>query len=404
MNVAVALPEPLQKFAGRIPDIDSHEMIPAQEWVSVFGPEVRPMAELWLAKAETDQSDKNSPNIPGYPGDIQPIGADISAKKGARAPGAYDMSRRIGVMDAMGVSKQLMFSSYVGIFSLIMMMKGADSDFMAELQQDRKPLARRLLNIYSDWAIEVGKASDRVRPVMPVYAESVDELMATTRSLLAKGVRAIQLPVGNLPGGVSPAHPALDPFWAMLSEANCAFMMHIGCESKFFETREWGKAPVFEGFRNLGEFSVDPWTTSVLHIPFQNFIATMVVGGVFERHPNLYVGVIEVGTHWVGAMMRCLDIWHDNSGAFKNKGVFHLAERPSHYVRKNVRVAPFIFEPFDEFIEQYGLEDVICFSTDYPHIEGGMTMFQTYYDKVKRLGPDIVEKFFVKNGSCLLQD
>tara|TARA_A100001391_G_scaffold205349_1_gene205256 strand:- start:1413 stop:2615 length:1203 start_codon:yes stop_codon:yes gene_type:complete len=400
----VALPEPLQKFAGRIPDIDSHEMIPAKEWVSVFGPEIGPMAEFWQNIEENETCDLNSPNVLDYPGDIIPIGADISTRKGARAPGAYDMSRRDEVMDAMGVSKQLMFSSYVGIFSLLMLMKGGDDAFMGQFQVDRKPLARRWLNMYTDWAVQVGKSSDRVRPVMPVYAETVEELLSTTRSLLDCGIRAIQLPVGNLPGGVSPAHPALDPLWAMLSEAKCALMMHIGCESKFFETRDWGKAPVFEGFRNLCEFRVDPWTTSVLHMPFQNFIATMIVGGVFERHPELYVGIIEVGTHWVGAMARGLDIWHDNAGAFKNKGTFHLSERPSHYLRKNVRVAPFIFEPFDEFIEQYDLEDVICFSSDYPHIEGGHTMFQTYYDKVKRLGPDIVEKFFVTNGSCLLQD
>lgn len=404
MPLAIALPEPLRQFAGRIPDVDSHEMIPAQDWVSVFGPEVQPMAEYWLAKGETDEHDRNAPNVPGYPGDIQPIGADISARKGARAPGANDMTRREGVMDAMGVGKQLMFSSYVGIFSLIMMMKGADEGFMGDFQADRHGQARRWLDLYTNWAVEVGKTSPRVRPVMPVYAETVEDLIASTRSLLDNGIRAIQLPVGNLPGGVSPAHPSLDPFWAMLSEAKCPLMMHIGCESKFLETRDWGKAPVFEGFRNLGEFSVDPWTTSVLHIPFQNFVATMIVGGVFERHPELYVGIIEVGTHWVGAMARGLDIWHDNAGAFKNAGTFQLSERPSHYLRRNVRVAPFIFEPFDEFIEQYGLEDVICFSSDYPHIEGGNTMFQTYYDKVRRLGPEMVEKFFVTNGSCLLQD
>ena len=73
-------------------------------------------------------------------------------------------------------------------------------------------------------------------------------------------------------------------------------------------------------------------------------------------------------------------------------------------MKNNLRVTPYVFEPVDTYIERYGLEDVLCFSSDYPHIEGGRNMLDTFYKKLERLGPEIVEKFFVTNGSVLLPD
>jgi predicted TIM-barrel fold metal-dependent hydrolase len=385
-------------------DVDSHEMIPAQEWARVFGPEVKRMQDLWLVKTETEAVDKNSPVVPDYPGDVLAIGEDITLLKGARAPGACDADRRIEVMDAMGVSRQLMFASYVGIFGLILQIM-PPREFMAEIDgPDRHAYGERVMELYNEWASGVGRAHDRIRPVLPVRADSPGALIAKVKRELARGARAIQLPAGELPGGVSPAHPALDPLWAMLAEADCALLLHIGCEGQFFETREWNKAPVFEGFRNLGEFNVDPWSLSILHLPFQNFVATLVTGGVFVRHPRLRVGVIEVGSHWVGPLCRALDNWYINSQAFKSEATYRLPELPSTYVKSNLRVAPYFFEDTDVLIETYGLEDVLCFSTDYPHVEGGRYMHQAYYDKIKRLGPDVVEKFFVTNGAFLLPD
>jgi hypothetical protein len=67
-----------------------------------------------------------------------------------------------------------------------------------------------------------------------------------------------------------------------------------------------------------------------------------------------------------------------------------------------VRTTVYPFEEEDMYIERYGLDDVLCFATDYPHAEGGKDIFNNMYKRVERLGPEIVEKFFVKNGEWLL--
>jgi len=406
VDVAVALPEPLIKYAGQIMDVDSHEMVPLQEWEAVYGPVVRPVFDAWSEKTETDEDNKNSPNVPGYPGDTAPIGEDIATRKGCRAPGARDPERRLGAMDAMGIGKQLIFSTYVGSFALVMMMNPRDREFMRSIQDDRPGLATRLLETYHEWVIGVGRISDRLRPVAPLYADTPAAMVEKATSLIGRGIRAIQIGAAGLPGKVSPAHPDLDPFWKLLTDAKCTLVLHIGCGGQFFETRDWGKAPAFEGFRNMGEFDVDPWSLAVLHLPYQNFVSTMISGGVFDRHPDLKLGVIEVGAHWVGPMMEALDLWYMNSRAFKKATDenYRLPERPSYYVKNNLRVTPFVFEPVDCYIERYGLEDVLCFSSDYPHAEGGRNMLHSFYGKIERLGPEIVEKFFVTNGQALLPD
>jgi hypothetical protein len=37
-----------------------------------------------------------------------------------------------------------------------------------------------------------------------------------------------------------------------------------------------------------------------LHYAPENFVAAMALGGVFERHPNVRFGVIELSATWVG--------------------------------------------------------------------------------------------------------
>jgi hypothetical protein len=59
-------------------------------------------------------------------------------------------------------------------------------------------------------------------------------------------------------------------------------------------------------------------------------------------------------------------------------------------------------EPVDRYIQRYGMEEIYCFSSDYPHIEGGRDPVGTFYGSVKGLGADMVEKFFVSNGARLL--
>ena len=407
------LPPELQHMAGKVLDPDTHMMLPAQEWVSVLGSEFRDLAEHYIEHGETEEEDKNTANVPGFEGDVAPVDAEVVNRKGVRSPGAFDPARRLAVMDAMGVSQQLLFPTYPAVFLGFLYSGHDDQNCMSYITGDRRAKAIRWLDIHNDWLLSCA-VSDRIRPVPFLFGSTPEEIIARAKNLIGKGARALWLtPAGELPGGVSPAHPDLDPLWAVMAEANCVLINHIAGGGRFLSTERWQDAPAFEGYVTNTEFSRSPWFTSQFHLPFENLLATMVLGGVFDRHPTLRFGVIESACYWVGPLMARLDLWHSFGGdptAGRKAGgrynpKYHLPEKPSFYFNRNVRVTPFPIERDIALdVERYGLDDILCFSSDYPHVEGGKYAASTFYKKLEGLGPEFMQKFYIENSRLLFPD
>jgi predicted TIM-barrel fold metal-dependent hydrolase len=395
----LAIPERLRPFAGRMIDVDSHDAVPAQRWEAEYGAVAGRLAERFYGQPPNNPGGSN---FPDFKADDRPIDAEsVWTVKGSFAPGAVDISRRMQVMDLTGVSRQLMFPSAVTIMGCILR-GSSDGDGALPGFDDRQAYGQALVEAGNRWSMRVARISDRIRPVAALSGSSVEALMANARELLDNGIRAVWLPGGQPPGGKSPAHTDLDPFWALLSERDVTVTLHIGGDAGFLATYEWGKAPAFDGFKVSTEFSLSPWNLSIQHLAAQNFIATLVTGGVFERHPGLRFGAIELGAHWIGPLAASLDMWHENNQTFGLNGATRLPRRPSEYIARNVRVCPFHFEPVDEYIDRYGLEDVYCYASDYPHIEGGRDPMVRFSNRLERFGPDVMEKFFVANGQFLV--
>jgi predicted TIM-barrel fold metal-dependent hydrolase len=319
--------------------------------------------------------------------------------KGSRAPGATRIERRLEVNDLTGIKQQLMFPG-VGLLGLIV----ASQPNLLGLKGDHVAYGNEVVRAANDWAVRVARISDRVRPVVTLFESTPEKLIAAARNLIDQGIRAVWLPNSIPPGGVSPAHPDLDPLWAMLAQKKVALCLHVGLDTKVGGTDVWKDAPAFKGFKTGAEFELDPWTMSSIYLAAQNVVLTMVLGGVFERHPQLRMGVIEAGAFWIGPLAEQLDMFYreDPGGVKKSGKGFRLAHPPSYYIKRNVRVSGFDFEPVGTYIKRYGMEDVFCFATDYPHLEGGKDPAGSFYNSVSPLGTDIVEKFYMKNAEWIL--
>jgi hypothetical protein len=412
MNVSMrasAVPEPLRYLAGKILDPDTHEQMPAQVWAREIGPAMEDLARHWLNNGLSCKDELNHPNVPGYTADDKPIeGGTIWRQKGCASPGSVDVRRRLEVMDAMGIRRQLMFPT-AGLFAIYMLYLHEDYGLARGVKRlDRKEYGYELMHAYNAWGKKVAKISDRIRPVLPVLGETVEDLFNTTRDLINNGIRAIWMPSGVLPGGKSPAHPDLDPFWSMLAKNNVAMLLHGGLDSKIFGTDAWWDVPAFKGFKVFGEFRLDPWSLANTSTTSRNFLTSSILGGVFDRHPMLRWGIFEASADWVGHLCDSLDMLHKQDlGAVKRgeaRTTYRLPELPSVYVKRNLRVGPFVFEPVDKYIKQYDMGGVLCFSSDYPHVEGGFDPMNRMYELVKPFGEEMVEKFFVKNAEWLLPD
>lgn len=400
------LPAGLAHLEGELLDIDSHEMMPTNMWISEIGEVTRDLVAAWEAHREDSTRNPQHPNLPGYAGDIMPVDETLWSRKGPSAPGAVKPKRREAVMDAMGVKRQLMFPTGVGMYGVMLCRLPLDYGYAPSLKGDRRAYGRALIAAYNDWGMTVPRISDRVRPVLPLIADTVEELVEQARRLIDNGIRAIWLPSAELPGGKSPASKALDPFWELVAKHDVAICLHGGVENQIYEQKGWNEAEAFEGFKILEEIKLDPWSTANTHIPAQNFLSAMVLGWVFERHPTLRFGVVETGAYWVGPLCDLMDLWYSQSANFGLADNPHrrLPRRPSDYVRSNVRVSGFDFEPMDKYIRQYDLAGTLCFASDYPHVEGGTDPMGDWYRQLAPLGQGVVNQFFAENGKWLLPD
>ncbi len=401
MDAATAIPESLIPFAGRMIDVDSHDAMPAQLWQAHYGQVTERLAERFYRQVPNHPG---GTNYPDFKGDILPINADtVWNTKGSFAPGSVDVSRRVQVMDLVGVSRQLMFPSAVTIIGAALQTSSEhDASGFADFE-NRKEYGRELIRAGNTFSKKVAHVSDRIRPVAALVGDTIEELMGNAHELLDNGIRAVWLLASIPPGGRSPAHSDLDPLWKLLSERNISVTLHIGGGGGFLATSEWANAPAFDGFKVNAEFNLSPYHLSIQHLSSQNFVAAMVTGGVFERHPGLRFGAIELGAHWIGPLASMLDMWHANNQAFGAIATPpRLTRKPSEYIASNVRVCPFHFEPVDEYIDRYGLADVYCYASDYPHLEGGRDPMVKFARRLERFGPEVMEKFFVKNGEHLV--
>lgn len=394
-------------FMDRAVDVDTHEMIPFHLWGAHFGQDLAARLAACERSPILSGLGENSNVRPDIAGDVEEITyRTTQILKGCGAPGAIDLNRRVAVMDVQGVRKALVFPG----FGLVGIVLTSSPEFVQAVLQlpytaeQSRELGYAIIDAANDWAVRSaeGAGSDRLHTVGLITTESVEGMISQARSLVERGIKAVWIPSGAAPAGTSPADPALDPMWKLLADANVAALLHIGTDSSFSDPRWSSNVEAFIPFGSSAEFILSPYAGATLHTAAEYFITTMVLGGVFERFPHLRFGAIELGAQWLGPLAQRLDIWAD---VFPKALQDVLTMKPSQYVARNIRVAPFYFEPVDTFFESHPeLETCYCFSSDYPHVEGGKESKRGFAERLERLGPAVMEKFFVSNGEWLLPD
>jgi predicted TIM-barrel fold metal-dependent hydrolase len=273
-------------------------------------------------------------------------------------------------------------------------------------EYDFAKLGREGIEAHNRWAIQTTKQTkQRVRPVGILLTDSIDAMVRQTEQMIAAGIQALMIPANTAPGGGSPGSPALDPFWRMCAEANVPVTLHLGTERGFLASTAWSaNVDVFKpSYNSTIEFVIEPLSCVTVHYAPENFVAAMVMGGVFERHPNLRFGIIELSATWVGPLAERLDMWAEKMFQSRFKSI--LSMRPSEYLARNVRVTPFHFEPVDMYFERFpNLADVFCYSTDYPHFEGGKDSKRVLAQRLAGHSAEVRDKFFYQNATWLLPE
>jgi predicted TIM-barrel fold metal-dependent hydrolase len=391
-------------------DVDGHEFVPPHLWGGIFGPVAARLAEVCAPMIRAMGEDYIE--RPGQAADDAAMTHEnVWTMRHTGAPGAFDMTRRLEAMDLMGVSSQLIFPSY-GLWGQILSTPEGGGPIAAALRsimgsipvEEMRRIGFAATDEWNDWCVcTTALAPDRLRPVGMFKApRDAGDLMEQAQDLIGRGLRGVLINAGAPLAGLSPAAEALDPFWALMAASDVPVLAHVGSDLGFLNSPEWANAAAFAPHKLSIELGFEPYSLATTHLPVEHFLTVMVLGGVFERHPRLRFGAIELGAHWLGPLADNLDMWADKVFARRIAAVLSLP--PSEYLARNVCVTPHsLVEPVDLFFRRYPhLADCYCYSTDYPHIEGGAHSNQKMAEMLAPLGQEVLEKYFAGNGAWLL--
>ena len=282
--------------------------------------------------------------------------AEIMARKNFAATGAFIATDRGRALDLLGFASQLIFNTFHNT-RLCAWEHSGDLD-----------LAVGAARAHNRAMIDFCSADPRLLPSLYVPLADLDRAGALAAEAISMGAAAL-LVASGCPPTHSPSHVALDPVWAAASEAGLPVVFHVGGTGQLIDPNYFNNGlpvpPDFHGgdenFRSVDYMGIP--------VPPAQTLATMLFDGVFDRFPDLRVGVIEQGAVWVPSWMRQMEAAFDAFSRHEER-LRSLSMRPSEYVRRQMRFTPYPTEDVGWIIDQAGPE-VCLFSSDYPHVEGG---------------------------------
>jgi predicted TIM-barrel fold metal-dependent hydrolase len=181
-------------------------------------------------------------------------------------------------------------------------------------------------------------------------------------SLLERGARVVHVRPAPVPTGSgrgrSLGDPLHDPVWARLAEAGVPVAFHLGDSGYNGFAAAWGAAGTFEGFGQVDVLSRLVVSDRAIH----DTLGSLVIHGVFRRHPKLRVASIENGSDWLHLLVKRL-----RKLANQTPSAFH--EDPLDTVRRHVWVTPYLEDDLRALADLIGVERIL-FGSDWPHGEG----------------------------------
>lgn len=206
---------------------------------------------------------------------------------------------------------------------------------------------------YNAWVVDEFCAYDpgRLRAVVALNPDNVVGSIAMAQHYARrKEVAAFLVPTWpSYPNTYDmPQYAAL---WAVLAEIGLPVVMHLGANKR--------------GFHHEPALDIVVHATKDIHV--QRSISSMVLGGIFGRHPGLKVQASEFGACWIVPIMGALDRLareHRQELDFK----FKPGELPSDHIRRNVSLSFQDDTVSVDWRDKIGVQNLV-WGSDYPHAE-----------------------------------
>ncbi len=313
--------------------------------------------------------------------------ADIMARKNFAATGSFLAEDRPRALDLLGFSSQLMFNTFHN-------RRLRDWEHGGDV-----PFAIAVARAHNRGMIDFCSADVRLLPTCYVPLVDFDLAATVAAESISAGAAALLIASG-CPATHSPSHRGLDGVWAQAQAAGIPIVFHVGGTGDLIDANYFNNGlpipPDFHGgdenFRSVDYMGIPG--------PPAQTLATMIFDGVFDRFPDLRVGVIEQGAIWVPSWMRQMESAFDAFHRHEER-VRDLKLRPSDYVRRQMRFTPYPTEDVGWIIAQSGPE-VCMFSSDYPHVEGGRRPLERFEASLGDVSDAVRDAFYCNNFRDLM--
>jgi predicted TIM-barrel fold metal-dependent hydrolase len=262
-----------------------------------------------------------------------------------------DRDQRVKVMDDQGLGAALLFPT-LGC--------GVEEGLRNDIPATMASLSAFNHWLEEDWGFDY---QHRIIAAPMLSFADIDAAVLELESLIERGARMVHVRPAPVPGangtGRSLGDRSHDPVWARLAEASIPVAFHLG-DSGYnrIVASGWGASATFEGFGNMDIFSRILVADRAIH----DTIASLIVHGVFKRHPTLRVASIENGSDWVALLVKRLR-------KQRNQTPWVFVEDPLDTIRNHVWTTPYLEEDLVALAELIGVERVL-FGSDWPHGEG----------------------------------
>ncbi len=216
------------------------------------------------------------------------------------------------------------------------------------------------LNAYNRWLSEFcAAAPGRRTGCIPIDLHDMDRAVAEIAWARASGLYGgVMLPAMSLRSGLPGyADEYYDPFWSACEEHGLVVNLHTGASGTATDAKQLYDEK-HGGF--LGLYEVFVFTRRPLWF--------MILGGVFDRHPDLKVVVTENGVQWLPSLIRDMEGFFDTHGGAPVRS--YLKMRPAEYFDRHVFLGGSLMNRGEaEMREEIGV-DRLMWGADYPHLEG----------------------------------
>lgn len=247
-------------------------------------------------------------------------------------------------------------------------------------------LGRRALEAVNTWMSDrTCETGGRLMTSVSLRYEDLDWTIAELTRMRERGSRTYLLPAEPT-GDIPPNHPDYDRLWAATTDLGMIPIVHVGLSPVLYHP----------AWANTDDPAVIRMISTLGHAGAP-FLTGMVLGGVFERHPDLTIVFAEHGIDWITPLTFRLDAMAQPGMSPLLIGDYRWPLSPADYIRRNIRVTPLPVPHESPAATLEWLPTLPIFSSDYPHFEGSGDPMGHYQKELASLPEETRAGFLGEN-------